>query len=373
MHIAKAIAVANIIFFMASSYEKICEYLSIRGDDLHSGITTGTCAAGAAKACAIFLATGEAPDSVCVKNPQGHVFTLKTFRESECFGVEKYSGDDKGDVTDGVHVLVRLEPFGDGITFCAGEGVGTVTLPGLKVGVGEPAINPVPREMIASAVKEIFPAESFRVTVSIPDGEELAKRTFNPRLGIIGGLSVLGTTGIVKPMNEQALLDSLTLELEMIRALGFDEIYIAFAGTGENFTRKIFNLQSRNVIQCANYPGYVLDEAERLGFTRAIMCGHPGKLLKVAAGSFNTHSHVSGGSLEALCTQLAILGAPANLVERVYSSNTTREAIDTVRTEGFAHVWNILARIVCRKCSERVSLAVNAVFFDGEGGILGNA
>ena len=341
---------------------------------LRTGITTGTCAAGAAKAFAMNLAgLGEA-GSVCVRNPQGHVFTLQTFREGECFGVVKYSGDDRADITDGVRVLVRVEHAnGEGITFCAGEGVGTATLPGLKVAAGEPAINPVPREMITSAVREVIPHGGLSVTVSIPGGRELAKRTFNSRLGITGGLSVLGTTGIVKPMNEQALLDSLTLELEVIRAVGFSEVYITFAGTGEEFKRRMFHLERRNIIQCANYPGYVLDECARLGFTHATICGHPGKLLKVAAGSFNTHSKVGGGGIEALCTQLAILGAGADLVARVYHSNTTREAIDIVKSEGFGQVWGVLARIVSAKCTQRAGFKVGAVFFDGEGRVLGCA
>ena len=303
------------------------------------------------------------------------MFTLRTFREGECFGVVKYSGSDKGDVTDGVRVLVCVERSGGegGIEFAAGEGVGTVTLPGLKVNVGEPAINPVPREMIACAVREVLPALALRVTVSIPGGQDLARRTFNPRLGIVGGLSVLGTTGIVKPMNERALLDSLTLELEMIHALGFAEVYIVFAGTGEKFTRRLFNVQGRNIIQCANYLGYVLDECVRLGFTRATLCGHTGKLLKVAAGSFNTHSKVSGGGIEALCTQLAVLGASRELVERVYHANTTREAVDIVRAENFPEVWNVLARIASAKCTERAGFPVRTVFIDGEGQVLGSA
>ena len=344
--------------------------------NLHTGITTGTCAAGASKAAAIFLAHGEVHNHVSVKNLEGHEFMLETFREGTYFGVVKYSGDDKADITDGVKVLARVEIIDgeDKIIFCAGEGVGVVTLPGLKVAIGEAAINPVPREMISRAVREILPHEALRITISIPGGEELARKTFNPRLGIIGGLSILGTTGIVKPMNEQALLDSLKLELSMIHSLGFREIYITFAGTGEKFTRRLFHIEARNVIQCANYIGYVLDECAGLGFEHAIICGHPGKLLKVSAGSFNTHSRVSGGSLEALCTQLAILGAGREIVSMVYNANTASEAIDIVRREGFSEVWNVLAKIVSRKSRERIceSMRVSAVFIDGEGQVLGS-
>ena len=342
---------------------------------MNTGITTGTCAAGAAKASALNLA-GRESARVTVRNLEGREFVLDVFREGEYFGVRKYSGDDRADITDGVRVLARVEVLGceGGITFCAGDGVGTVTLPGLKIPPGEPAINPVPREMISRAVREIFPKESLRITIAIPDGEDLARKTFNPRLGIVGGLSILGTTGIVKPMNEKALLDSLTLELSMIRAMGFCEVYITFAATGEKFTRRLFGLTTRNVIQAGNYPGYVLDECARLGFSHAVIAGHPGKLLKVSAGSFNTHSKNSGGGLESLCTQLAILGAGRELVQKVYSANTTREAIEIIRREGYSPVWNVLAGITARKCSERTggSVKVSAVFFDGEGQVLGS-
>ena len=343
---------------------------------LRTGITTGTCAAGAAKASAIHLITGTTPESVTVRNLEGRQFLLNVFREEGYFGVIKDSGDDKSDVTDGAKILARVEII-DGenvIEFAAGKGVGVVTLPGLKIPPGQPAINPVPREMISRSVREIIPCQSVRVTISVPNGEDLARRTFNPRLGIIGGISILGTTGIVKPMNEQALLDSLTLEVSMIHSLGFREIFIAFAGAGERFTRKIFHIEGRNVIQCGNYPGHVLDESARFGFTHAAICGHPGKLLKVSAGSFITHSKVADGRLESLCTHLALMGAGQNLIQRIYNSNTTNEALEIVRAERFCGVWNNIARVISRKCEERVNKAmkVSAVFFDNDGVILGS-
>ena len=340
-----------------------------------NGITTGTCAAGASKASAIHLLTGRESSRVTVSNLECHEFTLDVFRDGESFGVEKYSGDDKADITNGVHVLSRVEILAHegGITFCAGEGVGTVTLPGLKVQPGEPAINPVPREMIARAVREVLSREALRVTLSIPEGRELAPKTFNPRLGIVGGLSILGTTGIVKPMNEQALLDSLTLELSVIKSSGFNEVYITFASTGEKLTRSLFNVTTRNVIQCTNYPGHVLDESSRLGFTHAVLCGNPGKLLKVCAGSFCTHSRVSGGGVEALCSQLAIMGAGREVVRAVYHSNTASEAAEIVSREGYSGVWNVLARVASQKCRQRVreAVSVSVVFIDGEGQVLG--
>lgn len=345
-------------------------------DSLRFGVTTGTCAAAAAKASAIFLASGTTPESVIVKNLEGLEFSLDVFREWEYFCAVKDSGGDKSDITDGAKILARVEVI-DGendIVFMAGKGVGVVTLPGLKIPPGEPAINPVPREMISRAVREVIPRKSLRVTISVPNGEELARKTFNPRLGIIGGISILGTTGIVKPMNEKALLDSLTLELSMIYSLGHREIFIAFAGTGEKFTRKIFHVEGKNVIQCGNYPGHVLDESAKFGFTHATICGHPGKLLKVSAGNFITHSKVADGRLESLCAHLALMGASQSLIRRIYHSNTTNEAIDIITAERFSDVWNNIARVISAKCEERVNKAmkISAVFFDNDGVILGS-
>ena len=344
-------------------------------DTLRTGITTGTCAAAAAKASAIFLVSGEAPNSVTVKNLEGREFSLSTFREGNRFTVIKDAGDDKSDVTDGAEIsaLVELADGENEIAFIAGEGVGTVTLPGLKIPVGQPAINPVPRKMIALAVREVIPKRSLKVTVSVKNGEELAKRTFNPRLGIVGGISILGTTGVVKPMNERAILDSLTLEMSMIRSLGHDEIFVTFAGTGEKIARRNFHIEGRNVIQCVNYPGHVLDEAERFGFTRVIICGQPGKLLKVTAGSFITHSKASDGRLEALCTHLALMGACQNVIASVYRSNTTSEAIEIIKSGHLEKVWDNIAEATWKRCAERVNKAVkiDVIFFDTEGKILG--
>ena len=339
---------------------------------LRNGFTTGTCAAAAAKAYALYLRDDSCPGFVNVKNLEGHVFTLRVFREGDSFGVIKDSGDDVSDITNGIKVLVRLEVLEghDEIVFVAGEGVGTVTLPGLKVGVGEPAINPVPRKMIELAIREVIPSKSVRVIVSIPNGEEL----FNPRLGIKGGLSILGTTGIVKPMNEHALLESLSLELNMIRSLGYTKLYITFAGTGEKFLRQRLGISSRNVIMSGNYIGHVLDEAVRLEFNHAIIFGHPGKLLKVASGNFNTHNKISDGRLESLCTQLAIMGASRSIIESIYHSNTTNEAISIVDSKGYNEVWNVLAEIVSHKCKERTNdnLMIDSYFADNNGNILGS-
>ena len=343
---------------------------------MREGFTTGTCAAGAAKASAIFLCFHEVVESVKVKNLEGKEFILKVFHEeNNFFSVIKDSGDDKSDITNGIKIFAKIEIVEgkNKIFFEAGEGVGIVTLPGLKIPVGEPAINPVPRKMIEIAVREIISEKSLKVFIKIPDGEEIAKKTFNPRLGIKGGLSILGTSGIVKPMNEKALLDSLSLELNMISSLGFKKIYITFGYTSEKSLRKIFNIKTRNIIQAGNYIGHVIDEALRLNFNHVIICGHPGKLLKVAAGSFNTHNKISDGRLEALCTHLALAGADKDLIKKIFYSNTTNEAIEIINENNFNFVWNNIAEIISLKCRERTfnKMIFDVYIIDNEGKILG--
>ena len=346
------------------------------------GFSTGICAAAASKASAIFLnSNGEKiPEIISVKNLDGDEFILNVFKENDFFGAIKNSGGDLTDITNGLKILAKVEYFHEKnfkenkIFFEAGEGVGIVTLPGLKIPPDEPAINPVPRKIIANAVREIIPEKTIKITISIPDGEKIAAKTFNPRLGIKGGLSILGTTGFVKPMNEKALLDSLSLELNMIKALGFQKIYITFGNTGEKFLRKIFDVSGRNVIQTGNYIGYVLDEISRLKFTHAIICAHAGKLLKVAAGSFNTNNKIADGRFEALCTHLALAGASRDFIEKIFFSNTIDEAAEIIKISDFKHIWDNIAKIISRKCKERIfaeNLKVSAYFLDNNGEISG--
>ncbi|MCD8392835.1 MAG: cobalt-precorrin-5B (C(1))-methyltransferase, partial [Cloacibacillus porcorum] len=193
------------------------------------------------------------------------------------------------------------------------------------------------------------------------------------RLGIIGGISILGTSGRVKPMNEASLLESLTLELNTHAAEGREAVAVAFAGTGENALRRAYGINNRAVVQCGNYIGHLLDESARLGLKRLLIGGHPGKLLKVAAGSFNTHNRTGGGAKEALCAQAAIAGAPAATVKALYKCPTTEEAMRLVRKEGLDFLWTILARIAAKRCEERAfeDIKTAVAFIDNGGIILG--
>ena len=229
---------------------------------LREGYSTGSCAAAAAKASAICAMGGDCPEKVKIITPEDKIFILPVIKfEDHSCGVIKDAGDDP-DSTDGLLIKAEvkiLNSCGE-IIFKAGRGVGRVTLAGLKVPVGEPAINPVPRAMIEHAVREIIAERGAAVTISVPEGAEAAKRTFNPRLGIIGGISILGTTGRVKPMNEASLLESMTLELNTHTAAGKKAIAVSFAGTGETALRNAFSIKNRAVVQCGNYIGYLLEE-----------------------------------------------------------------------------------------------------------------
>lgn len=342
---------------------------------LREGVSTGSCAAAAAKAAAMWLLAGECPERVDIATPQGRALCLEIVPEEfGCCGVVKDAGDDP-DATDGLTVSARVELFPhDGeIEFRAGDGVGTVTLPGLKVSPGEPAINPVPRRMIEEALRGVIGSRAAVVTVSVPGGENVAKRTFNPRLGVVGGISILGTTGIVRPMNEQSILDSLALELNTHVAEGRKIIALTFGNTGELSLRGAFGLKGRCVLQTGNHIGFVLDEAQRLGFEKILLCGHPGKLLKVAAGSFNTHNRVADGRMEALCAHAALLGLEYDFIRRLYACTTAEEAISLAGKN--RPLWDRLAEVAAKRCVDRSfgDLSVSVAFLENDGTILGQS
>jgi cobalt-precorrin-5B (C1)-methyltransferase len=269
--------------------------------EMRSGITTGTCAAAAAKAAVMVLLGQGAPASVDVDLPGGErirVALARTERKRE--GAEaaviKDAGDDP-DITNGITVTAFVEWSGAGeISFAAGEGVGTVTKPGLSVEPGEPAVNPVPRRMIAEAIRGLTD-RGVKVTLSIPGGRELAGRTFNPRLGIDGGLSILGTSGRVRPFSCPALRASLQCLLKVVAGSGVRFPVLVPGHIGARAANKHLRLAEGQIIEVSNEWGFMLDEAAPLGFMGILALGHPGKLAKLAAGSWDTHSSRSSSAL----------------------------------------------------------------------------
>lgn len=340
---------------------------------LREGFTTGSCAAAAALACCLWQRDGECPARVEITVPEGRVYAPEIIaHEGGACGVIKDSGDDP-DITGGMEVIARVQlTGGDGaIAFVAGDGVGKVTQRGLKIGVGEAAINPVPRQMIEQAVRSVFGTAAAQVTVSIPGGAELARRTFNPRLGVEGGLSVLGTSGVVRPMSEEALKDSLEVELKMRVAQGRRDLVFTFGNQGEEAMRRLY--PDACIVQVSNYLGFMLDRAEELGVSRLVIGGHPGKLAKVAASVMQTHSAYADARREAIVTQLALMGAETELMQRVYECVTTDGAIALIRDAGMDAVWNRLAKAAQRCCELRThgQIAIETVFTDAQGGVLG--
>ena len=345
----------------------------------NSGYTTGICAAGAVKACAIFLKNGVVPENVLIKNLDGEIFKLNVVKNNNLLGIIKNSGDEVNDVTNNLFIGAEIFLTGSkgDIKFLKGEGVGVVTLEGLKIPVGEPAINPIPRMIIKNNLREIFnDDEEILIKIIIPDGEKIALNTFNPRLGVKGGLSILGTTGHVKSNDERALLESMTLELNVIKNnYDGEKIFITFGNISQKFLMQLFKIPSQKIIQAENYIGHVLDESARLNFREAIIAGMPGKLLKVAAGNFVTHNKISDGRFETLCCHLAIMGASSDFVKKIYSCNTVNQAVKIIDGANLNLVWNNLAQAVLRKCEARVNniMQFQIYFLNENGGIMGCA
>lgn len=340
---------------------------------LREGFTTGSCAAACALASCLWRTEGECPRRVRIILPAGREYApeIHPLAPYRC-AVFKDAGDDP-DMTGGCEVWAEVSvSASDGpVTFRAGEGVGIVTLPGLKVPVGEAAVNPVPRRMIEEAVRSVYPHEAVAVTVGVTGGREIAQKTFNPRLGIEGGLSILGTTGIVRPMSEEAMTETIRLEMAQLRALGREEIGLVFGSQGESALKKL--RPELPCVQISNFVGVSLDFAAELGFRRALLAGQPGKLVKVSGGSMQTHSKYGDGRKEPLCARLALLRAPVSLLQAVMNSPTLDGVIPLIRKAGYEAVWTELCRAaaVYANARTRGALRVATLMLDGQGGILG--
>lgn len=354
---------------------------------LRMGYTTGTCAALAAKAAAQLLLAGEAagrdgcvslmtPAGLCVKAP-----VLCPARGAHGAGcaVRKDAGDDP-DVTDGVLVYAHVARAGGGeIEIDGGEGVGRVTKPGLDQPVGAAAINRVPREMIRRAVAGVCEKHGYAgglcVVVSIPGGEELAKRTFNPRLGIAGGLSVLGTSGVVRPMSEEALLETIRVELNMHAVAGERGILLVPGNYGGAFAAQTPAIAGWPRVQCSNYIGRALDMAAMMGFEAVLLAGHAGKLVKLAGGVMDTHSKTADCRMELTALHAALAGADRDMLVKVLSAVSMEEAIDLLQAAGlWPQVQKSLLEAVQTHLEHRTGGAfrTGAIWFTNRHGLLGS-
>lgn len=369
---------------------------------LRSGFTTGTCASAAAKAAAIFVLTGKYPETVELTLPSAavHTWMPKPYREAgfEGFlGVLKDAGDDP-DVTNGTWVgaevtavsqssLDQLKENGRGywledypeLYLDGGPGIGLATKPGLSCPPGHYAINPVPRRMILQAVWQVREQAAYEgclvVRIVIPEGEKLADRTFNPRLGIEGGISVLGTTGIVKPMSEEALLETIRLDIHMKAEAGEQVLLLAPGNYGENFLREHLGVPLGEAVLCSNFVGDAVEALVSEHIGKVLFAGHVGKLVKVSAGVKNTHSRYGDGRMEQMAA-LTACAVPGDLELRrsVLACNTTEEAVEILEESGAAEaVLTLLAERVKEQMEKwsHKGLEVQVVTFSTACGILG--
>lgn len=318
------------------------EYQFSQGKNLRCGYTTGSCATAAAKAAATMLLTGERVDSVRIDTPKGITLNLEPLQVElaenyvSC-AIRKDSGDDPDD-TNGILVFAKVERAVEpGVHIEGGVGVGRVTKPGLACAVGGPAINPTPRRMITSEVGSVMEqtgyTDGLMVTISIPEGVEIAKKTFNPRLGIIGGLSVLGTSGIVEPMSEKALIETMYVEMRAQKARGNKDLLVFFGNYGEDFTRDVMQLDLEGAVTCSNFVGELLDYAVYLGFETLLLIGHSGKLVKLAQGVMNTHSKYADCRTELFALQAMFHGASVEVGKEIYACLTTDEVTKILKRE----------------------------------------
>ena len=359
-------------------------YILADGKRLRCGFTTGSCAALAAQASAMRLLMGAWPKAVSLKTPKGWSISAEPEQcdadeTSAVCAIRKDAGDDP-DRTDGMLIFARgsltAEP---GVTIDGGEGIGRVTKPGLDRSVGEAAINSVPRQMITDAVMAVFRSADYtggmKITISAPGGEEIAAHTFNPMLGIEGGISILGTSGIVEPMSTQALVDTIAVELRQAKAEGCDTVLLTPGNYGLEYLKsRNFVPEQLPVIRCSNYIGDALDLCGEMGFSAALIVGNIGKLVKLAGGIMNTHSRTADCRMEFFCAYAALCGGGTELCERLMACATTDACIAELEAAGLrAAVMRRLTASVQQKINRRTEgrLRAGALIFSNVYGELG--
>ncbi|MCK3712469.1 cobalt-precorrin-6A synthase [Clostridioides difficile] len=372
------------------------EYVYIDGKKYRRGYTTGSCATGASKAAVYMLITKNRINTINIDTPKGIPLLLKVdnINISDTFvecSIKKDGGDDidathtmdiyaraeivaKNDKNKGYLTLKDIDSLSTNseckselykfIRVYGGTGIGVVTKKGLSVDIGKPAINPTPLKMINHEIRKLI-GDNFesilgndkvlKITIFAPQGETVAKKTFNPRLGIVGGISIIGTTGIVEPMSDEGWKKSLSIELQMKKEQGLDKIILVPGNHGEQFIREKLNLDIKYVVRVSNFIGYMIKEAQRIGYKKILMAGHIGKFIKVSAGIFNTHSKVADARSEILVANLALMGARYEFLNKINQCVTTEEAVELINNSEYREVYNILSN----KCKERVKQYLN--------------
>ncbi len=357
------------------------KYVSKGSKKLRCGFTTGTCAAAASAGAARMLLSGKVIENITVITPSGNSVTvgltdIKKENDYVSCAVQKDSGDDP-DVTDKILVYSTVSYEKSGITVDGGEGVGRVTKNGLKQQIGEAAINPVPRKMIEEQLKTAAADYSYdgglKAVISVPMGTQIAKKTFNPRLGIEGGISILGTTGIVEPMSEQALIDTISVELDVRKAQNEEFIIVTPGNYGQDFLRDNLGIAVDKCVKCSNFIGDTIDMCIEKGFKSMLLVGHIGKLSKLGCTIYNTHSRYADGRMEAFALCAALSGAEREVLENILGCITTDAALEILKKEGiFDETIKMLEKRIDRSLKLRAkgSIEIGMITFSEEYGIL---
>jgi cobalt-precorrin-5B (C1)-methyltransferase len=323
---------------------------------LRTGFTTGYCAAQATRAATTELLSSGRDVAVC--------------------SVVKDAGDDP-DVTHGVEIFATVSRTAGSIEIDGGEGIGRVTKPGLKVAVGKAAINPVPMEMITAAIEEVLASHAYtggiKAVISIPGGAEIAKKTLNERLGVLGGLSILGTTGIVEPMSNRAVVETIQAEIDVQTASGNKSLLVTPGNYGRSYAAEELGVNIEEAIKCSNFIGETLDHACAKGVEHITLIGHAGKLVKLAGGIMNTHSNMADCRMEIIAAHCALAGAETGLIEQIMACVTTEAAIELMKQAGVNDaVWESIGQKIGFHLRERTrgSVRVEYIVFTQEHGVL---
>lgn len=378
------------------------EYRYVDGKKYRMGYTTGSSAAAATKAAMWMFVTGAyIEDRIKIHTPKGiDIFVSvdnQEIGEDYCQCSVKKDGGDDIDATHMIDIYSRVQLVDkdsnvgpesitgqDYIRIRGGIGVGIVTKPGLSIPVDRPAINPVPIEMIVEAIsgvmtsadvdiQEFLDGKSILVTISVPEGERVAQRTFNADLGIVGGISILGTSGIVEPMSDEGWKKSLSANLAIKRAEGHKVIVLVPGNIGYRASVNHLDINEDKLVKMSNFIGYMLMEAKRMGFEKIVIAGHIGKLIKLAGGIFNSHSRVADARSEIMIANLAMLGAGQKLLLRIGECLTTDAMIPIIREAGYERVFEVLAKKAAEKAYSYIrqeGIEIEVYMFDMDSNLL---
>ena len=350
-------------------------------DENHTGVTTGTIATACSLAALETLL--ESSDIVCVnvETPKKSLNILidecVKINENKAYAIAHKNPYNDPDVTVNLDIISTVELLDktsdeDNVIISGGEGVGKITKPGLQIDVGDYAINPIPRQMITENLKNIMPQDKIaNVTISIPKGEEIAKRTMNPKLGIVGGISILGTTGIARSMSSEAYKNSIVTQLDVAIASGIDDLVFVPGNIGEKLALRNLDINKEQIVQTGNYIGFMFEEAKKRGITKFTFFGHIGKLIKVAGGIFNTKHSVADGRREIMITHAALCGVNHNIIQKLFDSKTTDDMMNILDDLNISiNVSNSIAQAIHNRCFQRFELELNVILVDMEGNFL---